>query len=284
MKLPFSKGTPQCELTVLNAGFYKASLHMLKKKFPKKKIWGPALFFLIKHPKQGYFLFDTGYSTRFLDVTHAFPYRILRFATPVQISKKDNAVEQLRAMNINPAEVQIILSHMHVDHVGGIHDFPTSRIIVSKKEWDFTRQSSLRLFKNFYIKELFDGIDPEQLQLIDFNGKTSYGPFPNAVDLFQDGSMILVPLPGHAVGQMGLLVNSLKGKRYFLIADSVYVRQNFRENLGGSWISKFAHYNNQEYKSLFPLLQQIEEDNLDIVMLPSHDPEIYHRYVHEKKA
>lgn len=283
MKLPpLQKGAPQCELTVLNAGFYKASLHMLKKGFPKKKIWGPALFFLIKHPKQGYFLFDTGYSTRFLDATHAFPYRILRLATPVQISKKENAVEQLRDMNIHPSEVQIILSHMHVDHVGGIHDFPTSRIIVSQKEWEFTRRSSLRLFKNFYIKELFDRIDPANLQLIDFHGKASYGPFPNAVDLFQDGSMILVPLPGHAVGQMGLLVNGLMGKRYFLIADSVYVRENFRENLGGSKISKFAHYNNEQYTSLFPLLRKIEEDNLDVVLLPSHDPEIYRRFVENK--
>lgn len=285
MKLPkLPSESSACELKVLNAGFYQASLYMLKKGYPKQNIWGPALFYLIKHPQHGYFLFDTGYSTRFYDTTRFFPYRLLRWATPVRITQQENAVEQLRSMKIHPSEVKIILSHMHVDHVGGVLDFPDAQIIVNKAEWEFTRRSSWRLFKDFYIKKLFDKIALEQVQLIDFERAEAYGPFPQAVDLFQDRSMILIPLPGHALGQMGLLLHTEGGKRYFLIADAVYVRDNYREGIGGGGISRFAHYDYSLYQSHFSFLQRLEQENSELIILPSHDPEVYRQYVEGRKS
>ncbi|MDQ0174825.1 MBL fold metallo-hydrolase [Bacillus chungangensis] len=282
MKLPVtSTNTPKCDLTVLNAGFYHASLDGLKKGSQKEKIWGPALFYLIKHPKQGYFLFDTGYSTRFFDVTRFFPYRLLRIVTPVRVTEKENASVQLKNMNIHPDEVTVILSHMHVDHVGGIHDFPRSRIIVSKREWEFTRRSSLSLIKHGYIKALFNQIDSNNIQTIDFEQSSRYGLFQQSRDLLGDESLILVPLPGHSIGQMGLLING-PDHRYFLAADAVYVRGNYRENKAGSWVSRFAHYNHIQYENLFPLLNGLEKENSNLIILPSHDLDIYQQYVEKR--
>ncbi|WP_010271928.1 MBL fold metallo-hydrolase [Paenibacillus senegalensis] len=285
MKLPaLPEAHPRCKVTVLNAGFYQASMHLLKKGNPKRKIWGPALFYLITHPKHGHLLFDTGYSTRFYEATHAYPYRLLRSAIPVRITEQDNAIRQLKAMGISPDEVTVILSHLHVDHAAGIHDFPNSRTIISKTEWEFTRQSPLKLLFHSYLKSLFDGIAADRLQLIDFEHSASYGPFTHACDLFQDGTLILVPLPGHAIGQMGLLVNCSPEERYFLIADAAYVRGNYRQNKTGAWMSRLAHHHFSQYKANFPLLNQLEQDNPRLVILPSHDPDVYDYYVKNKPA
>ncbi|MFD0713769.1 MBL fold metallo-hydrolase [Paenibacillus sp. GCM10027626] len=283
MKLPkLPADLPQCELTVLNAGHYYASLHLMKKGNEKQKIWGPALFYLIKHPKHGYILFDTGYSTRFFDAARSFPYSLMRLTLPVRISEEENAVNQLQAMGIAPDDVTVILSHMHVDHVGGIHDFPNSRIIVSKVEWAFTRHSAFKLLRNSYLKSLFDKINPNLVQLVDFDRAERYGPFAKAFDLFQDGTMILVPLPGHAIGQMGLILNCSAAERYFLIADAVYVQGNYRENKCGAWLSKIAHYDSKQYESHFPFLRALEQANSELLLLPSHDPDVYAKYVNRE--
>ncbi|MFD0869339.1 MULTISPECIES: MBL fold metallo-hydrolase [Paenibacillus] len=281
MKLPeVSADAPQCELTVLNAGFYRASLNMLHKERPRQQIWGPALFFLIRHPKNGYFLFDTGYSTRFREATRLVPYRLMRLATPVRITEQEHALVQLQAMGVEPDEVTVILSHMHVDHTGGIHDFPRSQIIVNKVEWEFTQgRSPLRLFPHAYLSSLFNQIDPNRVRLIDFDSSSGYGPLPQAVDLLGDESLVLVPLPGHSVGQMGLLINHTRQGRVLLCADAVYMQDNYRDRLAGSRISRIAHYDYSQYLSQFALLHDLEKENSGLTILPSHDPGVYERYV-----
>lgn len=279
MKLPsLAEGMPQCKLTVLNGGFYRASGSHLMRTFERTPIWGPALFFLIQHPVHGEILFDTGYSTRFFNVTRKFPFRLMRYVTPVRINEQENAVNQLLSRAIDPDRVTVILSHMHVDHVGGLHDFPNSRIIVNKKEWEFTRRSTISLFRNFYIKSLFDQLDPALVDLVDFEQGVPYGPFHRSIDLYQDGTLILVPLPGHSIGQMGLIVNISSKEKYFLISDAAYVRANYRTNLAGAGPSRFAHYDYSSYRQHFPVLRELEQRNEGLILLPSHDPEIYETY------
>lgn len=278
---PISGGTPSCRLTVLNAGFCVANRSHLLQGEPRQPILIPALFFLIQHPTRGNILFDTGYSTRFHDITSRFPYSLMKAVTPVRIAEEDNAVSQLRIIGITPADIgMVLLSHLHADHAGGVHDFTHASIYVDRREWEFGQQSGLKLLRNGYLKSLYHRINPSAINLLDFSaGCRSYGPFEHAIDLLSDGSLILVPLPGHAIGQYGLILNQPEGRRYFLMADSVYVRANYRTLATGSLASRFAHYNARHYRSLLPMLQQLERSNPEMVCIPSHDPEAYEQYV-----
>lgn len=287
MKLPtVPETTPECKLTIMNAGFCTTKKSHLIKGADSSDISVPALFFLIEHPVHGNILFDTGYSTRYFEATKKFPFSLMNKITPVQITERENAINQLLEMNITANDIQtVILSHLHADHAGGIADFNKSTIYVDKKEWRYGAQSKFKLLINGYLKQLYENINLSALEQLNFedNGY-SYGPFSNTIDLFKDNTIILVPLPGHAIGQFGLLLNITNQERYFLIADSVFIKSNYQKNKAGSILSRIAHYNQKQYESHFPMLKQLETMNPELIIIPSHDPNMYKQYVSDKKG
>ena len=136
MKLPpVPETTPECKLTIMNAGFCTTKRSHLIKGANSLDISVPALLFLINHPIQGNILFDTGYSTRYFEATKKLPFSLMNKVTPVQITEKENAINQLLEMNITAKDIRtVILSHLHADHAGGIADFNNSTIYVDEKE------------------------------------------------------------------------------------------------------------------------------------------------------
>jgi glyoxylase-like metal-dependent hydrolase (beta-lactamase superfamily II) len=282
MKLPpIPETTPECKLTIMNAGFCKTKKSQLLKDADPTDVSVPALFFLIEHPVHGNILFDTGYSTRYFEATKNFPFSLMNKITPVKITEKENAISQLLEKSISSKQIQtVILSHLHADHVGGIADFKYSTIYVDKKEWRYCQQPKLKLLFKGYLKQLYENIDLCSLKQLDFEESGySYGPFSNTIDLFKDNTIMLVPLPGHSIGQFGLLLNISNRERYFLIADSVYIKANYQKNKGGSLISRIAHFNRRQYESNFPMLKQLEIMNPSLIIIPSHDPNMYTQYV-----
>jgi glyoxylase-like metal-dependent hydrolase (beta-lactamase superfamily II) len=269
---------PKSELKVLNCGYYYAAKNALLDTWDSESVWGPALFFLIQHPERGPILFDTGYHSRYFAFAKHPPYNVLDHTIPVRVNEEEHAINQLQKLGISPNEVTVILSHMHIDHLAGIQDFSDSTIYINKVEWEFCQKPADELVKHFYMKPLFENINKENVKLVDFeaNGKP-YGPFENTIDLFDDESIILVPLPGHTIGQMGLILNISSIERYFLVADAAYVRENYRTERTGA--ITITHFDVEQYKKWLPLLKQLEETNPGITILPSHDPAVYETYI-----
>ena len=79
-----------------------------------------------------------------------------------------------------------------------------------------------------YVPALMpDDFDRRAVLLPPFAG-APLGTLGPTHDLFGDGSAVLVELPGHARGQMGLLAQTLRG-RIFFAADSVWLSASYRE-------------------------------------------------------
>src|SRR5260370_40017300 len=80
-----------------------------------------------------------------------------------------------------------------------------------------------------FTSDLLRGDFRERAKLVErFEGPVlpALGP---AHDLFGDGSLLLVQLPGHARGQMGLLARTTRGRILFA-ADGSWLRQAIRED------------------------------------------------------
>jgi glyoxylase-like metal-dependent hydrolase (beta-lactamase superfamily II) len=166
----------------------------------------PVNAFLIEHPA-GFCLVDTGQDAAaaepgFLPRWHPF-IRIARF----ELGADDMAAPQLRKLGVEPVSVRwVVLTHLHTDHLGGVGDFSGSDIVVSNAEWSRAQGLRGRLI-GYVPRQWPPGVVP---RLVDLDGP-ALGPFAASLDLVGDGSIVLVPLPGHTPGQLGVLVRGAGG-------------------------------------------------------------------------
>ena len=158
---------------------------------------------LVRHPKTT-LLFDAGFGANVDEHYKNAPW-LMRALTAYE--KETNAARQLQEHGIAPGQINsIILSHWHWDHISGAEDFPDAEVMVSKAEEDHIRTLPAREL----ISQMRGRL---KLRSFDFTGE-AYENFDRSFDLFSDGSVVLVPLPGHTPGSTGMFVNLRSGRRF----------------------------------------------------------------------
>ena len=263
-------------MTLRYAGFCRHPHGMVVRRAPWRPVSFPAVFATLDHAREGITLFDTGYTSRFAAETRPFPARLYRWLTPVTLNEGGSAAAQLAARGIEPSSVRrIVLSHFHAAHIAGARDFPNARFIATEEAYRAVPHPGAigRLRRGFLPGLLPDDFEAraQLLRPDDFQAKglPAFGP---AHDLFGDGSVRLVRLPGHAAGQVGALVNGPDDRRHFLIADAAWTTDSFREDRpaypAAGLIMDEARVAAQTLSALHALSK--EDPTLDIV--PSHCP------------
>lgn len=105
-----------------------------------------------------------------------------------------SVVEQLASLRLKPADVDIVgISHMHGDHVGQVRDFPAAKLLIGKRDFELTKGD-----KDPFGPWRAPGAKTELMQGAD-------------IDVFGDGSVVALNLPGHTPGHMALLVRLESG-------------------------------------------------------------------------
>lgn len=160
----------------------------------------PVNVFALDHP-EGVCVFDAGQTAR-AGVRGYFPawwpyFRLARF----ELSADDEVAPQLGRRGLPASRVRwLVLSHLHTDHAGGVGGLAGAEVVVSRVEW--TRATGLRGRLRGYLPQYWpQGVEP---RLVDF-APPPIGPFSGSYDLAGDGSLRLVPTPGHTPGHMSLL-------------------------------------------------------------------------------
>jgi glyoxylase-like metal-dependent hydrolase (beta-lactamase superfamily II) len=224
----------EVEVTLRYAGACRHPEGMVVRGAPWRPATFPALFAVLRHPRHGVTLFDTGYTARFDEETAPFPARIYRWLTPVTLAQGDSAAEQLARAGVEASAIRrIILSHFHADHIAGARDFPEARFTATQEAYDVVHRAGAfgRLRRGFLPGLLPDDFErrADLLRPEDFGARGLEG-IGGAHDLFGDGSVRLLPLPGHAAGQIGALVRRPGGRRQFLVADAAWTTASFRDD------------------------------------------------------
>lgn len=235
----------------------------------KKRVELPVSAYLIEHPK-GLVLVDTGWNREIspngeYDAKAAkeyLPGYLAEFYRPkVELGK--TAAEQLAAMGIKPEDLHtVLLTHLDPDHVSGIYSLKNAQHLIMPQEvyWWVSRW----IYKLRQPWKPWFGLDYE---LFWYKG-TGHGPLWWSRDLFDDGCIELVCLPGHDEGMCAVKVKN--GKKFVILtSDAAYTERSWREGI----LPGFGFNQKAIQKSLDWIKKESEDPNC-VAVIANHDPDV----------
>jgi N-acyl homoserine lactone hydrolase len=180
----------------------------------------PIYAFAIEHP-EGVIVVDTGEDARASDPGYFPRWHPGVRAFREWVEPKQEIGPQLEGLGIRPGDVRwVVMTHLHTDHAGGLHHFPDNEILVTRTELEFASGRRGRLRGYVANRHWPAWFSPTLVEL----GPEPYGPFPQSLRLTKAGDVVLVPLPGHTPGQIGVLIDQ-GDHTVFLAGDSSYTQE-----------------------------------------------------------
>ncbi len=193
-----------------------------------KQITIPVSMWVLKHPK-GVVVFDTGNNVAISDsMDNCKKYWAAGncdFLKPNQ--KRSDVIDmQLKKLGLSVDDVKAVVhSHSHLDHIGNIGMFPKAIHVMQKKE-------------------LYQGWWPEKIQGRAVNGSFvladiaaardfNYLELDGEYDLFGDGTVKLIPTPGHTIGHQSMKVKLPKTGSVIITQDAVWMQENMDGYVAG---------------------------------------------------
>jgi len=199
-------------LYAFSCGYIRSRKTVFVPDAPKEEfILGPMPVFVILHPR-GNVLFDTGPHPSVFRDAYSRWGGLAKAFEPIG-DDRSGILDPLDSLRIKPGDIRYVVnSHLHFDHAGGNQFFPQSTFLVSRNELEWARNPDHE-GKGYFRA--------------DWDHPLSYQAVEGSCDIYGDGSLTIIPLPGHAPGNQGLLVRLEKQGNVILSGDSVPVEENF---------------------------------------------------------
>jgi N-acyl homoserine lactone hydrolase len=229
----------------------------------------PIVAFLLEHPSAGPVLVDTGFHASIAEGPSDVRARNLGpigrlMARDTKMRPEQAVAAQLRALGVDPSELElVVMTHLHFDHASALCDFPRATVLVSEPEWKAARARSW--FLHGYCPAQ---LDPRpNYMTIDFDAPPAapYGPFGRAVDVFGDGSLMLVSTPGHSLGHLSLIAR-LADREALLTGDAAYTMGTLREG-ERPWRTE----DGKAFERSLAELKAFDREHPEALVVPGHD-------------
>lgn len=233
---------------------------------------------LIRHPA-GDLLIDTGNSSHFVEEIQPFPFATwfkLRFLAG-QLKPDIPLPVLLRRIGEDPAKLRwVILSHVHLDHAGGLMDLPRVPVLLSREELQFAADPVVQA-KGYVIAAYTKKFPPADAPTLHFTPQP-YETFDESADLYADGSVVAVPLRGHTPGSVGIFVNLAPTRRLFYVGDSVDDERGFEERVGKSLILRDSDNDAPRANEIVAKLSDLHQKLPELAIIPAHGRSAYKKF------
>jgi len=221
--------------------------------------------FMVEHPR-GRLLIDAGVGRNVREHLKTTPLLMQAVAT---LTVKQPTIDALAARGLGPQDLRgVVLTHSHWDHVSGLEDLRDLPIWITSEELAHARSDDAggKLYRQLEARGQF------QLHELSF-ADAAYGPFAASHDFFGDGSVVLVPMPGHTPGSIAVFVTLPDGKRFLAIGDISWTREGIDWPAEKPWLTRrMVDHDAAAVREQLVLLHQLQRANPDLVIVPAHDP------------
>jgi glyoxylase-like metal-dependent hydrolase (beta-lactamase superfamily II) len=193
-------------------------------------------------------------------------------------------VAQLRQLGIAPADIAyVVISHLHGDHIAGLRDFPSAEFITMRSEvaamdrrsrlCNLTHGTLPALLPDDFRQRVCHAEDAPQVSL-----PAGLQPFEQGFDLFGDGSVLAVHLPGHSRGQIGIVFRQENDRLTFMSADACWTMAALREDRSPTWLARRIFDHDGQYRQTFHRLQRMQAGGGAPWLIPSHCEQTWKAY------
>ncbi|KAJ4298911.1 hypothetical protein N0V90_004154 [Kalmusia sp. IMI 367209] len=260
----------------------------------------PSLAFLIQHDdartsKRTRIVFDLGLRR---DVNSYAPAIQNHTKTRQPMTTDPDVVKSLAQGGLTPGDIDYVLySHIHWDHIGEPRDFPSSAFVVGHGAFSLLNgtSSSLRGGHSFFENDLLpegrtielsepqsedipsSPINQQEGKINLFQKWKPHNHLPNTLDVFNDGSVLIVDAPGHLPGHINLLARISETQQVYLGGDACHDRRLLTgEKQIGEWNDAEGHVccihaDRKGAEQTIERIRQLEQDGVEIIF--AHDVE-----------
>jgi glyoxylase-like metal-dependent hydrolase (beta-lactamase superfamily II) len=228
---------------------------------------------LVARP-QGLVLVDTGWGSPTVEDPRRFPGTLFALtAGEAYATLAETAAGRVQALGMRPEDVSdIVLTHLDIDHVGGLVDFPHARVHVSHVEHAarFERRQPFR-------SRLHDSRPAfrhrPRFAVAEWTDHPELG-FPRSADLLGDGSVMLLEANGHTPGHAAVLVRT--GDKTIVHAGDSFVHRFELEGedalpFGVRMYRRILHEDKPQARVTLDRLRAIHRDRPEVSIVNGHD-------------
>lgn len=172
-------------------------------------------------------------------------------------------VDLIKRMGVPVDAVEFVgISHHHLDHTGQLAAFPKATLLVGRGDWELMSaaqppagmQAKDFAMRQARVKPWMSG--GGKVELLTGDRK----------DVFGDGSVVMLSLPGHTPGHHGLLVKLEKSGYVLLTGDLTHFHENYATDGIPTW-----NANRADSLASLNRFKKIAS-NLNATVIIQHDP------------
>lgn len=228
---------------------------------------------VLETARDGLVVVDTGWGTAECDDPSLLPAGFRPLVKPV-LDRSETAVAQIAALGFAATDVRhVVVTHLDLDHAGGLADFPHATVHVHQRELDAATARTTRNERRRYLPHQWK--HGPRWSAVAETGDTWRG-LPAVQKLpGLDADVGLVPLHGHTRGHSGIVIDT--GGGWLVHGGDAYfhhdeLKPGGKAPFGLRMFQSVMQVDGTARHASQDVLRKLAAEHTDVAIISAHDP------------